>query len=132
MDRVVVLPVERLASLVPKIERVDGVFREIGAEPYLRNNGALQIVVAVDTHRVGVHRPAIVDAGERPDLPFHEGLRILRGGRERLLYNRVGLGEVEAFTWLDADPLHSREDRLVGDVRRMKFQELGRVSEIVL
>ena len=37
--------------------------------------------------------------------------------------------EVEALAGLDADSLHLREDRLVGDVRRVQLEEFGCVGE---
>ena len=78
MERVLVGAVERLAGFVAEIERVDRILGQVRAEAELRNDGALEVVIAVDAHRVGVHRPVVRDAGKRRNLPLHQLLRRLR------------------------------------------------------
>jgi hypothetical protein len=79
MQVVGVRTIEWLAALVTKIDRIDRIFRQVGAETELRHDRALQIIIAVDTHRVGVHGPAVGEAREAAHLPSHELLHILRG-----------------------------------------------------
>src|SRR4029077_2281315 len=62
MNRIFVCPIERFAGVVAEVEGIYGIFGNIRTQPELRNDGALEIVVAVATHCVGVHRPAIDDA----------------------------------------------------------------------
>ena len=122
--------IERLAGVVEKVQRIDRIFGEVGAEADLRDHGALQVVVAIDTHGVGVHGPTIHDPGERRYLPLHELLGVSGRAFQRLLHGGVEFVEVEALAGLDADPLHLRDDRLVGDVDRVKLKEFGRVGEV--
>jgi hypothetical protein len=42
------------------------------------------------------------------------------------------LGQVEALASLDADPLHSSEDWLISDVRRVNLQQFCCIGEIFL
>ena len=70
------------------------------------------------------------DPGEGRDLPFHQLLRGLRRALKRLLYDGIGLIDVEALAGLDADALHPRDDRLIGDVRRLQLHELCCVGEV--
>jgi hypothetical protein len=50
---------------------------------------------------------------------------------ERLLDGGRGLFNIEALTRLDAEPSHLRENRLVSEMRRVHFQQLGRVREVL-
>ena len=102
----------------------------IRAKSELRDNGPLQIIVAVNAHRVGVHRPAIGNPRQRRHLPGHQLLRVLRCGLQRPLHDWIELADVEALARLDADFLHLRDDRLVGDMGRMKLEQLGGIGEI--
>ena len=47
------------------------------------------------------------------------------------LHGGVGLVDIEALAGLDADPLHLRDDRLVGEMRRIELEQLGRVGEVL-
>ena len=40
------------------------------------------------------------------------------------------LVEVESLTRLDADPSHLRDDRLIGDVRRVQLEQFGRIRKV--
>ena len=44
----------------------------------------------------------------------------------------VGLVEVEALADLETDPLQLRNNRLIGDVRGMKFEQLRRIGEVFI
>ncbi len=96
----------------------------------LGDHRALQIIVAVDTHRVGVHRPAVHDPRESGELPRHQRLSVARRAVERGAHRRVRLGEIEALARLQPDPLHLGDDRLVRHMRRLQLQDLGRVGEV--
>ena len=62
--------VQGTAVGVDEAKRVDGVLRQIGAEAAQRDDGSLQVVVSIYAHRVGVHLPAVDDAGQgQPELP---------------------------------------------------------------
>ena len=50
---------------------------EIGTKAELGNDGALLIVVAIDAHGVGVHRPIVGDPGKRWNFPRHQLLGVL-------------------------------------------------------
>ena len=52
---VVALAIQRLAGGVSEVQRIDRVLRQVGAEALLRDDGALQVVIAINTHGVGVH-----------------------------------------------------------------------------
>ncbi len=71
---------------------------------------------------------SVHDSGDRRHLPRHELLGFLGRAFQRLLHGGIELVEVEALAGLDADPLHLRDDRLVGAVRRVQFEEFGRVG----
>ena len=43
-------------------------------ESKLRDNGPLEIIVAVNTHRVRVQRPVVHHARKRRDFPIHQFL----------------------------------------------------------
>ena len=47
--------IKRPACLIAKVDRIDRVLRHIRTETQLSHYGALEIIIAVDTHRVGVH-----------------------------------------------------------------------------
>ncbi len=131
MQHVLAGAVERPAGLVAQIERIDRVFRQVRAETKLRNDGALEVVVAVDAHRIGVQRPVVDDAGKGRDLPFHQLAARLPATLVRPLRTAGdSLVEVEALARLDADQLHPREDGLIRDVRRMELEQLGRIGEV--
>lgn len=49
---VLVGAIERLAGFVEQVQRVDRVFRKIGAEPELRDDRPLQVVISVDAHAI--------------------------------------------------------------------------------
>ena len=68
MDRVLACAVERLAGFVGEVEWVDRIFRQVRAEAKLRDDGALEIVIAVNAHRVGIHRPVVHNSGNRRAL----------------------------------------------------------------
>ena len=72
VQHVSVVAVERLAVGVGDVQRIDRVLGLVGAEPSQRNDGPLQVVVAVDAHRVGVHLPAVGDASQRRHLVLHQ------------------------------------------------------------
>src|SRR5262245_38861848 len=55
----------RLAVRIAEVEWVDCILNLIGAKADHRHDGALEIVIAVDAHCVGVHLPAIGDARDR-------------------------------------------------------------------
>ena len=129
MQDIGVRTVQRLASIVREVERIDRVLRQVRAETELGDDRALQVVVAVDAHRVGVHRPAVDDAGKAGDLPCHQLQGVLGRGLQPRLDRRIDLVDVEALAPLDPDPLHLGEDRLIGDVRRLQLQDLGGVGE---
>jgi hypothetical protein len=63
---------------------------------------------------------------------LHERLPI--GGRavKRLLHGWIELGQVEVLAGVDANALHTRQDWLVGDVRLLLLQQLGRDGEILV
>ena len=130
MDLVFVCTVERFAGVVTEIERIDGILGQICPEAHLGDDGALEVVVAVHAHCVGVHGPSVRDSGKRRYFPLHELLGVLRCAFQRLLHDGIELVEVETLAGLDADPLHLRNDRLIGDVGRVHLEEFGRVGEV--
>src|SRR5258708_14590236 len=113
VDRVFVRSVERLAGLIGEIERIDRVFRQVRAEADPGDDRPLEIVVAIDAHRIGIHRPAVHDVRERRQLPVHELLPIFHDRITRPFYNRITLRQSNHLTRLQAELLHLRTDRLV-------------------
>jgi hypothetical protein len=55
MENIVLRPVERLAGLIAEILRINGVLGQICTKALLGYDGALQIVVTVDSHCIGGH-----------------------------------------------------------------------------
>src|SRR4029453_2329005 len=84
-----------------------------------------------DAHRIGVHRPMVGDPRQRRELPFHQLLPGFRRTFETLLHGWWSLLDVEALARHDADALHLREDRLIGEMRWMELQQLGGISEVL-
>src|SRR6202022_3182054 len=119
VDRILVRSVERLSGLVCEVQRINSVFRQVRYEAEMGDNRSLEIVIAVDAHCIGIHRPTVDDARYGRQLPVHELLPGLRGRIERSGDDRIDLCEVERLAGLDAQLLHLREDRLVRDVRRL-------------
>ena len=72
MDAIPIRSVERLAGFVGEIEWIDRVFRQVRSKAQTGNDRPLEIVIAVNAHRVGVHRPVVGDASKGGDLPFHQ------------------------------------------------------------
>src|SRR5262245_60794946 len=103
MDRVVTATVERLAGVVGEVERIDRILGQVGPEPYLRDDGPFQIVIAIDTHGVGVHRPTVGDTSQCGNFPLHQLLRCLWRALQSRLYGRIGLVESETLADLEAD-----------------------------
>jgi hypothetical protein len=50
-------------------------------------------------------------------------------GLERFLHRGISLLEIEALAHFKADALQPRDDRLIGDVWRVEFEQLCRVGE---
>ena len=73
-----VLPLEWLAVCIVEQQWVDGVFRLVCAEPYQRDDGTLEIIVAVNAHGVGVHRPAADHARQGRQLVPHGAQAVRR------------------------------------------------------
>ncbi len=69
------------------------------------------------------------DTGEGGYLPRHQFLRGCRRRFDPLPHRGIKLADLEAPAGLDADLPHAREDWLVGGVRRVKSQQLGRVCK---
>src|SRR5215831_14894901 len=82
-------PSSGLPASITEVQWIDGVLRQVRAETHLRNDGALKVIVAVHTHRVGVRRPIVRDTRECRHFPFHEFLRILGYAGERFLHRRI-------------------------------------------
>src|SRR5271165_5657119 len=104
MNRVTAQSIERLSGAVGQVYRIDRVFWKIGAEAELSDNRPFQIVIAVDAHRVSVHRPAVRNARQGRNFPGHEVLSGLGRLLKRLLHCRIESVKVEALAGLDADP----------------------------
>ena len=104
---VLVLRHHRLTLGVGHVERIDRIVGLVGAQAGHRDDGALEIEVAVDAHRVRVHLPAVRVTRERWQLVPHE--RKARGGAGR---QRTGVdpAAVERLPRLEADALHPRDD----------------------
>ncbi|MNF92442.1 hypothetical protein D3C84_750870 [compost metagenome] len=55
MQHVVVGTVEGLPLVVPQVQRIDRILRQVSPQPDLRDDGALEVVVAINPHGVSVH-----------------------------------------------------------------------------
>src|SRR5215471_10695352 len=119
VKRVFVRAIKRLAGLITEIEGIDRILGKVRAKPNLGDDGALQVVVSIDAHRVGVHLPAVRDPRQGRHLPCHQLLRFLCGTRQSALDGRIGFVEVEGLAWLNSYFLQLREDGLIGDVWRV-------------
>jgi hypothetical protein len=62
---------------VEQVDGVDGILREVCSQPDLGDNRPLEIVVAINAHRIRVHGPAINNAGKGSDLPRHQDLSVV-------------------------------------------------------
>jgi hypothetical protein len=129
MQNISIRTIQWLACIVCKVERIDRVLWQVRAKTQLGDNRALQVVVAVNTHGVSVHRPAVFDTGHACDLPCHQRQGVLGSGFQPRLDRRINIVEVETLASLDPDPLQLGEDRLVSDVRWLYFENVGGVSE---
>ena len=129
MDGVVAGAVERLAVGIGEIEGIDRILRQVGTETELGDDGALEIIVAVNAHGVRVHRPIVRNPGKRRNFPLHERLRVRRRAFQAFLDGGIGRVEIEALARLEADAFQARDDRLVGDMRRMQFEQLRSIGE---
>src|ERR1700730_9209864 len=59
MQDILIGSVQRFALFIAEVDGIDRVFGNIRAKSYLRDNGTLEMVVAIDAHCICVHRPEI-------------------------------------------------------------------------
>ncbi|MNY32481.1 hypothetical protein D3C86_1667000 [compost metagenome] len=131
MQHVLVRAVERLAGRIPHVQWINRILGQVGAEPDLGDDRAFKVVVAIDAHGVGIHRPTVDDARQGFHLPLHQALRLCGHGVERGFDFRCQRAHVERLAGLDPNALDLRQHRLICAVGRMHFEQFGGVGEVV-
>src|SRR5512135_1722669 len=114
MEDIPVLSLEGSSIFIAKVYWVDCVVRLVSAQTDHCNNGALEIIVSVDTHGVGVHLPTINDRGECRQFRVHGFEPRYGGSGQSILNSRVQAVPIEAFPRLHANAFETRDHRPVG------------------
>lgn len=124
-----VCPGQRVAVRIAGVRRIDRVLGQVGAQTDQRDNGQLDVVVPIHTHRVRVHLPAIHDAGKRWNLCPHGLKSVRRCALQCTLDSQISFPEIKGLAGLDPDLSHPGDNGLVCDVRRIDLQEFSGVAE---